>query len=463
MKQFATVFSFLFLLLIPNALLEQPAASASPLEEAKALVNSMYVGEMTDEMQNAQTLDELMSYLDVHSEAYTREEYESLLQSIDQQTVGIGVVIEKHEYGVLISRVIKGGSAEAAGIVAGDIILEVDGVDVSNATISDASSKITGPPNTKVQLKILKANGEVVQLTINRTLFTSENVTSSILYGNIGYIAFESFSSTVDREITREYNRLKNLGATSFIVDVRNNGGGYVDTAEKVIGMFPRARLAYTLIDSNGKQIILSNTNSRNRAIFPANTRVLLNGFSASASEMLAGALKDQRAAYIYGTTSYGKGTMQAFFELTGGEYYIKLTIAEFQSPFGKKIDQVGIQPDVNSNTPLQQAHFEALTEKYAEYKELPKMNNVKPTKTFKINFNKNVTTDIQYDAIELVELGGDKVDVQFIRNGSTVEVKPIYPLKADAQYALFIHPTLQSKHNKSLKSGAYMHITVGE
>lgn len=463
MKQFAAVFSFFFLLLFSNVLLQQPAASASALEEAKTLVNDYYAGEVTSEMQNAQTLDELMSYLDVHSTAYTREEYEGFLQSVDQQTVGIGVVIEKHDKGVLVSRVIKGGSAESGGIVVGDIITAVDGVDISTATVSEASSKITGPNNTQVKLTILKSNGQVVQLTLTRKLFTVENVTSKLLYGNIGYIAFESFSTTVDREITREYNELKNLGATSFIVDVRNNGGGYVDAAEKVIGMFPRAKWAYTLIDSKGEDVIAANTNNRLRAIFPADTKLLLNGFSASASEMLAGALKDQQAAYLYGTTTYGKGTMQAFFEVAGGEYYIKLTIAEFQSPKGNKIDGIGITPNTESDTPLQLAHFQTLTEKLPSYKELSNMENVPTSKTFKITFNKNVKSDLKNDAVELVELGGDKIDIRLFRNGNKLEVKPVKPLTAGAQYMLLIHPTVQTKHNKMLKNGAYMHITVAK
>lgn len=463
MKQLAAVFSFFFLLLFSNVLFYQPAASASALEEAKLLINDYYAGEITSEIQNAQTLDELMSYLDVHSTAFTREEYEGFLNAVDQQTVGIGVVIEKHDKGVLISRVIKGSSAEASGLIVGDVITAVDGVDISAATVSEASSKITGPNNTQVKLKVLKSDGQTVQLTLIRKLFTVENVTSSLLYGNIGYIAFESFSTSVDRDITREYNRLKELGATSFIVDVRNNGGGYVDVAEKVIGMFPRAKWAYTVIDSKGEEVVPANTNNRNRALFAADTKVLMNSFSASASEMLAGALKDQQAAYLYGTTTYGKGTMQAFFEIAGGEYYMKLTIAEFQSPDGHKIDGVGIKPDIASDVPLQLAHFQALTEQFAKYKALPKMENVLTTKTFTVSFNKNVTSNLAYEAIELVELGGEKVDVRVFKDGNKLEVKPVKPLKAGGHYALMIHPTVHSKHNQSLKNGAYLHITVAK
>lgn len=461
MRKFAITCSFFFLLLFSSVLSFHPTASASALEEAKVLVNDYYAGEVTSDMQNAQSLEELMSYLDVHSTAYTREEYEGFIQSVDHQTVGIGVVIEKHDKGVLISRVIKGSSAEAGGIVAGDIITAVDGVDISTATVSEASSKITGPNNTQVKLSILKSDGKVVQLTIIRKPFTVENVTSSLLYGNIGYIAFESFSSTVDREITNAYNDLKKLGATSFIVDVRNNGGGYVDAAEKVIGMFPSAKWAYKLIDNQGEAVYAANTNHRKRAIFPADTKLLVNGFSASASEMLAAALKDQQAAFLYGTTTYGKGTMQAFFEVAEGEYYIKLTIAEFQSPNGNKIDGVGIEPDTESNMPLQIAHFQSLSEKFTAYKKLSSMENVSASKTFNITFNKSVTSDLDYNAIELVELGGNKIETRIFKDGNKLKVKPVKNLAAGGHYMLVIHPTVKSKHNQMLKNGAYLYITV--
>lgn len=461
MKQLAAVFSFCFMLL--SSALFGITAEASALEDTKDLIKQYYVGKINGNLDEAKTVEELTSYLDVHSVAYTAEEYEAFINSVNQETIGIGIIIEKHPQGVFISNVVNGGSAQANGIVAGDIITHVNGVNISEYTVNEASAVITGPANTIVQLTVLKVSGETVNYHLLRKKFSVENVTSKLLYGNIGYIAFASFSQSVDQEITSAYNKLKEQGATSFIVDVRNNGGGYVDTAKKVIGMFPDAVLAYTDINKLGAVVIEADTQNANRAIFPANTKLLVNSWSASASDMLAAALKDQKAAYLYGTTTYGKGTMQGFFSVNNGEYIIKLTMAEFRSPYGNKIDGIGITPHKETDIPLQEAHLESLLETYKNYKALPKMADVAPTKTFKINFSKAVSSAISPNDIELVELGGQKIATEITHNGNSLIIKPTKALTKGSHYALFVHPSVKSSNNKNIKQGIHMHITVAK
>lgn len=457
MKKYTFIVSFLLCFLY----ISNVSAADTALEETKELIEDYYVGEIKGNLQSATSIEQLMGMLDEHSVAFTREEYYNFVNAVDSQSVGIGVIIEKHDLGVIINEIFDGGSAQKAGLKSGDIITAVDGIPLVDKTISEASSLITGKVNTDVTLHVQKVSGEMIKITLTRVAFSIPNVTSELLYGNVGYIAFNSFSSSGDREITRAYNHLKAKGATSFILDIRNNTGGYVDTAEKVIGMFPKAEYAYKLIDNTGSTIISANTINQSRAIFPEDTKILINGWSASASDMLAAAVKDQKAALLYGSTTYGKGTMQMIFQVANGQYYIKLTVAEFQSPYGNKIDSVGINPDFPSEIPLQLAHLDTIVSKLNNYKMRPKMENAQPNKEFSIKFNKSVSTKFKADSIELVELGGEKVDIDIHISSNKVNMKPTKPLKNGANYLLIIHPSVKTKHNLNLNTGAYMHITI--
>jgi len=459
LRKFVFLLSFLCCFLFTSNV-----SANNVLEETKELVKNYYVGNIKGDIDSATSLEQLMGMLDVHSVAFTKEEYNNFVNAVDQQSIGIGVIIEKHELGVIIREILAGGSAQKAGLNSGDIIISVDGTPLKDKTIAEASSLISGSINTKVKLEVQREDGKIISITLTRTAFSIPNVTTELLYGNVGYITFSSFTSIGDREITRAYNKLKNEGATSFILDIRNNTGGYVDTAEKIIGMFPNANYAYKLIDYTGTSLVKANTNNNWRAIFPKDTKILVNGMSASASDMLAAAVKDQKAALLYGSTTYGKGTMQMLFRVGNGQYYIKLTIAEFQSPYGNKIDSIGIDPDVSSEIPLQLAHLDTIVAKLNRYKMLPKMVNVGPSKTFSIQFNKIVSPKLKDNSIELVELGGKKVDIQVNVDSNKVNIHPVKPLKNGAHYLLLIHPSsTKTKHNLHLNTGAYMHITVSK
>lgn len=447
------LFSLVLFLMLPLS-----TFAASTLDEIKAIVKSDYVGEIDGDLQNAKTINEVIEMLDPYSAYYTAEEYNGFLNNVDMKSVGIGVVIEKHDKGILITDVIENGSAHQNGIVAGDIITKVNGISISNKTLEETQSLILGEENTRIILEILKKDGSVKEELLTRKTFSVPNATSKLLYGKVGYIYLSSFSQDAAKLVADEYKKLKNQGATSFILDLQFNGGGFVSSAEELIGMFPGAEDAFKEKTSNNTSTIRAAYQSEK---FPENTRLLVNRFSASASEMTAAALLDQDAAIVYGEKTYGKGTMQGFYRLAD-DSYLKLTVAEFFGPKGTKIRNVGLTPDiVTTVNPIFQSHYEAIAANLANYKELKSLENVPTTKTFKVTFNKALATNVDSNAVELVELAGDKVDATVAVNDTQLTVTPKEKLINDGQYMLIIHPTVKDVNDQALKQGRYLKITV--
>lgn len=428
---------------------------AEPIDEVRKYVEQYYAGELQDDWQNVETIDEIIDLLDPYSDYLTKEDMEQFTNSVNMTTVGIGVVVGQHEKGLLISDVLKNGSAEAAGLLTGDIITHVDGKSIAGLQTGEATAKIIGPEQTEVTITWLTTNGTEITKTLIRKAFSVPNVESDLLFGNIGYISLSSFSENAVQLVKDEIKALTNQGAASFIFDLRNNTGGYVTSAEQIIGLFPNARNAYAYTDASGSQIVRA---QRQSIQFPENTPVLINGMSASASEMTAASLKDQNIATLYGETTYGKGTMQTFLPLSDGSY-LKLTIAEFFGPNHSQIKEVGVKPHVETTTALATAHYETLISQYAQYNAIRALHKVPTSKTFTITFNKNISA-LESNSIQLVALGGQQVHITTQIKHNKVIVTPSEPLAAGGQYLLLFHPTIKGDA-ASLKKGSYMPITV--
>ena len=443
-----------FMLMLPIT------AFASTLDEVRTIIDRNYVGEINGRLDDATSIKEMVDMLDKYSTYFTKEEYQAFVNSIEQTTVGIGVVIEKHEKGILIMDVISDGSAQNVGIEVGDIITAVNGQSLQLMTIEEAQSMITGKEGTSVTITILKTDGTIKTLSIIRKPFDIENVTSKLMYGNVGYIQLNSFSSNGVSEVKKAYEQLVSKGATSFILDLQNNGGGYVSTAEDIIGLFQGATNAYKLRVTEGVYTAPSTYQS---VQFPSNTKVLVNRFSASASEMTAAALLDQNAATLYGEKTYGKGTMQTFYQLSDGSY-LKLTVGEFYGPKNTVVNQTGIIPHIQTDSnPLYLAHFDSIVENIKGYKKLGNLTDVATTKQFSINFNKPVQLPTQTGTVELVKLGGGTVEFtpSLSEDKKHLYITPNAPLQPGEEYMLLIHPKIQDADGKIMKDGYYLKITV--
>ncbi|WP_427109422.1 S41 family peptidase [Lysinibacillus xylanilyticus] len=426
------------------------------VKEIKGIIEENYVGTIHGDLQKAKTIPEIIDMLDPYSTYFTKTEFEEFINSIELSTIGIGVIIEEHEDGIHILQVFENSGAFDAGVVAGDTIITINGQSVAGSSTQEASSLLVGDENTKIEVTLRHADGTISTSTITRKKFTLPNVESGLLFGNVGYIAMSSFSEDGAKLVKDALIQLKQRGATSFILDLQNNGGGYVTTAQEITGLFPKAKIAFLLEEAHASYKVRAvNQNEK----FPADTRILVNRYSASASEMLSATLQDQKSAILYGETTYGKGCMQGFFELQDGSY-LKLTIGNFTGPLGKTINDVGVKPNIQTKTPpIFQAHYDAIKAQYTDYKELASLKNVSDTKNLTVKVPSTLSSQMSEDKIQLIALGGNEVPITAKVDGLSLTITPSKPLTPGREYMLLAHPKAQ-KANKA-QQGFYLRITT--
>ena len=433
------------------------SAHGSPLDEVKGIVDNHYIGEIPTNLNDMVSIESIMEQLDSYSMYFTKEEFDVYTGSINNTSIGIGVNIEEHVQGIQVVRTYEGGAAEKTGIIAGDIITKVNGISTERMSVQQASELIKGKEGTTVELEILTTSNQRQVYKVVRQKFQVPVVTEKLLYGNIGYISISTFSEDGALLVQEAKEKLLKQGATSFILDLTNNGGGYVHTAEELIGLFPNSPYAYTLRTRAHSGVVKS---VKSDSLFPKNTKVLVNGYSASASEMTAAALLDQQSAVLYGQKTFGKGSMQSTFRLSDGSY-VKLSIAHFAGPKGTIVNNTGILPHIVTEVgkELEQAHLDAILANKT-YKKMASLTNVPISKEFTVTFSDDVKAKSN---IELVKLGGtNSVPVAIKQKSSTqLVVTPQASLERGAVYLLLIHPKIQSTKGKWMKKGAYVEVTV--
>ena len=280
------------------------------------------------------------------NEPYTRfmnkKDYEDLTTSITSKIFGIGVNIYSNSGKIEVFNVIPSTPADFAQIKQGDIISAVDGKDTNGMNISDVAALVRGPENSVVELTLIR-NGKKVIKKIKRKEIKIKNVKSSVIDNHIGYIQIVSFmGGTTPSEFVEALENTKNTD--SMIIDLRGNTGGLLDNAVFIANMFiPQGEIVEIIYRNGYKKSIQANT------VQPILTKplvVLVNGASASASEILSGALKDYHKATLVGRKTFGKGLVQKVVPLpnrTG----LNVTIARYLTPNGTDINKLGIKPDV--------------------------------------------------------------------------------------------------------------------
>ena len=319
---------------------------SSALTSIRKIIDKKFLGEIDEEKILNETIKGYVKGLDdPNTEYMTKEEMEEFNTDIMGNFTGIGIYLtnDVERNVIVIISPIKDSPAYKAGILPGDIITKVDGVSYTGEQLTEASNKIKGEIGTKVKLEILR-NDETIELEITREHIKINHVESKILNNNIGYIEFNSFDDGCSDEFKEKVEELKSKNITSLIIDIRNNGGGLVDEAIKIADYIVEkdATLLITK-DKTGEEEI---TKAEIDPIIDVPIVVLTNGSSASASEILAGALKDNGKATIVGEKTYGKGVIQELLTLTDGSG-LKITTSEYYTPNRNKINEVGITPDV--------------------------------------------------------------------------------------------------------------------
>lgn len=447
MKILRTYLSFLIAILIVFPATVSYAAETEPLDEVKKLVEQYYYKDVPESVLNATTIQDLTGQLDPYSVYMTKEQYNNFVGSIERKLVGIGVTIEEHEKGIKITSVLKGGAAEQSGLKAGDIILAVDGKPLAGESVQNAISLITGEEGTTVTLKYYRPSTKLTTTkTLTRKLIELANVEKAKLGGNIGYIHLNSFSQNAGKEVQAAIKSMP--GMKGWIFDLRDNGGGYVTAAQDVLGLFPKVKDAFTLT-YNGN---VSETYSPDVQDVQWNAPVslLINANSASASEMTAVSVKDQKAGKLYGQISYGKGVMQNIFGLSN-EGLLKLTVAEFFGPNGTAVQGKGVRPNVVTpiGKEVEYSHRDILLSGLKTYKKMPKQK-VYGNKVFTVKSNSYMNgTTLKSANVSLIKLGGRKQTVQIKKTNNQMKITPTKRLKSKASYLLIIEP--KNKTSKTL------------
>ncbi len=302
-----------------------------------------YQGKIKTEEDAKIAIDTMIASL---NEPYTRfmnkKDFEDLTTSITSKIYGIGVNIYSNAGKIEIFNVLQSTPADIAGIKQGDIIISVDGKDTHGMNISEVASLVRGPENSVVELTLMR-DGKKITKKIKRKEIKIKNVKSSVLDNHIGYIQIVSFmGGTTPIEFVEALENTKNTD--SMIIDLRGNTGGLLDNAVFIANMFIKQGEIVEIIYRNGHKKSIKAT--LEQKAFEKPLVVLVNGASASASEILSGALKDYKRAKLVGKKTFGKGLVQKVVPLPN-KTGVNITIARYLTPNGTDINKLGIKPDI--------------------------------------------------------------------------------------------------------------------
>ena len=316
----------------------------SKLEELENLILEKFIGEADlNAMEDAAAEAMVSSLGDRWSYYMSAETYQVYREQMANSYVGIGVTIQQREdaQGLDVIAVTKGGSAEAAGIAVGDIIVAVDGQSISGVSTSEVRTLIRGQEGTQVVISVLR-DGKNLDFTVVRAQIETPVATAMLLEGNIGLVTIENFDSRCAEETLAALKELLAQGAEKLIFDVRNNPGGYQKELVKVLDYLLPEGLLFRSEYYNGKV----SEDYSDAACVDVPMAVLINGNSYSAAEFFAAALSEYDKAVLVGQATSGKGYFQSAFELSDGSA-VNLSIGKYYTPKGANLAGVGLTPDV--------------------------------------------------------------------------------------------------------------------
>lgn len=310
-----------------------------------SLIDRYYLYEYdTEEMKNRIYKAVMNSLDDPYTVYYTPAEYEELTMSNEGVFYGIGVSIteDKEKGGILVIQPFENSPAEEVGILANDRIIGSEDVSFVGMDIDTAITYIRGAAGTKVKLTIERA-GNTFEVEVERRKVDVVTVASEMLEGQIGYIAISSFDGVTVGQFKKAFDDLNDQGMVGLIIDIRSNPGGMLDVVTAMLDkILPEGIIVSTASKNGPRKYIYSD----DKCDLDVPCAVLVNGRSASASEIFAGAMQDHKSAAIIGTQSFGKGIVQSIIPLSDGSA-IKITVENYYTPNGNSIHKLGITPDI--------------------------------------------------------------------------------------------------------------------
>ena len=322
------------------------------LDEIWQIVETYYYQEPDEEsMLDGAEMGLLYGLGDPYTYYYTPEQYAQLWADDEGEYAGIGIqIMGDYITGLCtISRVFLDSPALDAGLRKGDILTRVEDVDVVATTLQDALNIMRGEPGTPGNVQVQRGD-QLLDFVVDRAVVHVNWVNSCMLEGNVGYISLYEFSGDCSPSFAVHLDNLMNEGARSLIIDLRDNPGGWVDDAQKVADMFLAEGNVASLVYRDGTTELYTTTTDGKENPIPL--VVLVNEYSASASEILAGALQDRGRATIVGTQTFGKGVVQYVLPVGTRGAGMQITVAQYYTPNGNEVHKVGITPDIEATLP---------------------------------------------------------------------------------------------------------------
>jgi len=353
-----------------SAMAEKAPAATIPVEELRTFaevfgaIKEGYVEPIDDKKLINNAISGMLSNLDPHSTYLDADAYKDLQVSTQGEFGGLGIEVGMEDGLVKVVSPIEDTPADRAGVKTGDLIFKLDDTLVKGLTLSDAVKRMRGKPKTPIKLSILrKGEDKPIEITLMREIIKVQSVKSKLVEDGYGYLRVTSFQENTGADVVKHLNTLYKPGALKgLVLDLRNDPGGLLTSAIGVSAAFLPAKTLVTSTDGRTPDAkhqfyaqpddFMRDSKDNYIKALPAEALkvpmvVLVNGGSASASEIVAGALQDHKRAVILGTTSFGKGSVQTVIRLPGGDTAIKLTTARYFTPSGRSIQAKGIVPDI--------------------------------------------------------------------------------------------------------------------
>ncbi len=317
------------------------------ITEIETLIQNQYLNEIDADQVEKYLYKGIIAGLgDTYGAYYTKEEYQNMKDSTSGSYSGIGVEMSQNTTtGIItITQVFEGSPAEEAGLLAGDVLYMVEDQEVTGGDLTQIVSVVKGTEGTTVSISVAReGEDDFMTFDVERRTIELTTVSHKMLDGNIGYISVSNFENVTVNQFLEALDDLENQGETALIIDLRNNTGGLVSSACSILDrLLPEGLIVYTE-DKYGNR---EESRSDAENYFDKPLVLLVNEYSASASEIFAGAIKDYGIGTLVGTQTFGKGIVQKIFPLSDGTA-VKLTVSKYYTPNGNNIQDVGITPDV--------------------------------------------------------------------------------------------------------------------
>ena len=322
------------------------------LDEIWQIVEQYYYQEPdTQAMLDGAEMGLLYGLGDPYTYYYTPDQYAQLWADDEGEYAGIGIqIMGDYATGLCtISRVFLDSPALDAGLRKGDVLTRVEDIDVVTTTLQDAVNIMRGEPGTPVNVQVQRGD-QLLDFVVDRAVVHVNWVNSCMLDGDVGYISLYEFSGDCSPSFAVHLDNLMSQGAKALVIDLRDNPGGWVDDAQKVADMFLEEGNVASLVYRDGTTELYTTTTDGKENPIPL--VVLVNEYSASASDILAGALQDRGRATIVGTQTFGKGVVQYVLPVGTRGAGMQLTVAQYYTPNGNEVHKVGITPDIEATLP---------------------------------------------------------------------------------------------------------------